>query len=621
MNANHASEIPEVLSGLPGFRCLSAESRRRLGAGLRVELRTEGEIVIREGDQGDRLFVIDSGRAEVSSRDAHGAACVLATLGPGEVFGELALLGGDRRRRATVTAISSLRLFSLGAAVLEQVLADEPAFRAEIHAAADDLLVAKFLKQASPFSALEPGRLRALSGRLNRRRAEAGEVIVREGSVGDEACYLIRSGRVEVLLLGETSGEERQLTTLEAGALFGEAALLTDAPRNATVRALEATELLELRRADLLEAMALRPDVSVQVLGLHALRARPRRKAGVEAHHRKTAEGESITVLKNPRDGAYFQLSEQGWFVWERLDGNHTLRDLTLDLLIGLKVFSPDSIFELISRLSASGWVDERSLRSDVADPMTMLPGWQRSLLAVTRWLTWQRAWNGVDPLFTRLHRAGSGWLFTPGAMAVLVALTVAGLAAGVVHGAEWMGATGNIRPATWAFLVPGLIFSVVVHELGHGLAVKSFGREVPRVGFGWHWIAPMVFVDTSDIWLAERWPRVAVSFAGPFANLVLAGAAAGAAVLLGDGATALWPFATINVLIVLLNLSPVLELDGYYMLMDLLQQPSLRSRAWAWIRRPRFGREHRAEQTYFAAALLHSGLVIWLLILFAGSV
>lgn len=612
MSPGMIRERSEILSGLPGFRCLGSESRRLLGGALRVEDRLAGDVIFREGDEGDRLFVIDSGRAEVSSRGAQGMVCVLATLGRGEVFGELALLSGECRRQATVTALEPLRLFSLEGDVFRRILAAEPDFRADLIAATDDLLVAKFLKQASPFSVLDPARLRALSGRLGRKRAEAGEVIVREGDAGADACYLVRSGRVEVLL-GEGSGEARQLTTLEAGMLFGESALLTGAPRNATVRALEPTELLTLRRADLLEVMAATPGISAQVLGMHALRARPRRMAGVEAHHRKTAEGESITVLKKSRDGTYFQLSEQGWFVWERLDGSHTLRDLTLDLLIGLKVFSPDSIVELIGRLAAAGFVEARSLRSDVASPVALLPAWQRFLLAVPRWLTWQCAWNGLDPFFTRLHRAGLGLLFTPFAVSALAALAAAGLVAGALHRGEWVEALMGVGPEAWAFLLPGLVFSVIVHELGHGLAVKSFGREVPRVGFGWHWVAPMVFVDTSDIWLADRWPRVAVSLAGPFANLVLAGAAAGTAVVSGAGAAVLWPFAAINILIVLFNLSPVLELDGYYTLMDLLQQPSLRSRALQWLRRPRLVREHRAEVIYFAASVLHIGVVIWI--------
>ena len=66
------------------------------------------------------------------------------------------------------------------------------------------------------------------------------------------------------------------------------------------------------------------------MLELIRLRDRPRRKPGVTAHHRTTATGETITTLKDPERGAYYRLSPGGWFVWERLNGDRTLRDLTL---------------------------------------------------------------------------------------------------------------------------------------------------------------------------------------------------------------------------------------------------------------------------------------------------
>ena len=46
-------------------------------------------------------------------------------------------------------------------------------------------------------------------------------------------------------------------------------------------------------------------------------------------------------------------------------------------------------------------------------------------------------------------------------------------------------------------------------------------------MGIGWYWFGPVAYVDTSDMWLAGKWPRVAVSLAGPYSNIVLAGAAA----------------------------------------------------------------------------------------------
>jgi putative peptide zinc metalloprotease protein len=124
----------------------------------------------------------------------------------------------------------------------------------------------------------------------------------------------------------------------------------------------------------------------------------------------------------------------------------------------------------------------------------------------------------------------------------------------------------------------------VVLHEAAHALTCKHFGRAVRRAGVGWYYFVPVAFVDTSDIWPAPQWQRVLVSAAGPYSNLVLAGIAALAAQMpLPDVATqALWGFSLMGYGLALVNLNPLLELDGYYILMDLLEAPNLRARALA---------------------------------------
>ncbi len=66
------------------------------------------EVVFHEGDPADTVHLIDSGRAVVRSTTRHGQRVTLAVLGPGDAFGELALLDAGTRRSATVAAIEPL---------------------------------------------------------------------------------------------------------------------------------------------------------------------------------------------------------------------------------------------------------------------------------------------------------------------------------------------------------------------------------------------------------------------------------------------------------------------------------------------------------------------------------
>lgn len=82
--------------------------------GVRHELYEPGQDIVREGDVGRRLYVISEGEVDVVRRDGGRREEHLATLGPGQHFGEVAVFH-DKRRTATVRARSRVRVLSLGA--------------------------------------------------------------------------------------------------------------------------------------------------------------------------------------------------------------------------------------------------------------------------------------------------------------------------------------------------------------------------------------------------------------------------------------------------------------------------------------------------------------------------
>jgi CRP-like cAMP-binding protein len=370
----------ELLAGVPAFSHLPDPVLEDLASRLTEERFGSADRVVIEGDTDDRLYLIVEGRAEASTIGPSGIV-PLATLGPGELFGELSLLEAGSSRQATVTAVEPLLLLSLRATDFRLALDAHPEGRAAFEKLADDLLVTKLLKQASPFSTLDGGRLRRLAARLERLEVPTGEAIIRQGEAGEE-CYVLRSGRVEVLTSG-AQGDERILATLDPGSLFGEAALLTDGLRNATVRALKPSTLLVLRRTDLLEVLGEDRQTRERMLELVRMRDRPRRVRGIEVHHRTTITGETITTLKDARRDTNHRLSPAGWFVWQRLDGEHTLRDLTSEYMATYEASASHAVVEAVVELVAAGFVEGVKPSPEViAEEPTL---WQRVRAAIRR--------------------------------------------------------------------------------------------------------------------------------------------------------------------------------------------------------------------------------------------
>jgi putative ABC transport system ATP-binding protein len=97
-------------------------------------------------------------------------------------------------------------------------------------------LVCEFLMQCPIFTRLTPRTLTEVADEVIPEKHPAGAVIVRQGDPGDK-FYIVKSGSVDVIV--DDGAARRTVATLGKGDFFGEAALLTGAPRNATIVAKE----------------------------------------------------------------------------------------------------------------------------------------------------------------------------------------------------------------------------------------------------------------------------------------------------------------------------------------------------------------------------------------------
>ena len=106
----------------------------------------------------------------------------------------------------------------------------------------------QFLKTVPFFDRLSKRQLKTVSDIVFERTYDTDESIFEEGQPG-AALFLILDGKIAIEICHETS--TTRLAVLEKGAFFGELALLDDAPRSASARALERTQTLALYRNDL----------------------------------------------------------------------------------------------------------------------------------------------------------------------------------------------------------------------------------------------------------------------------------------------------------------------------------------------------------------------------------
>jgi putative peptide zinc metalloprotease protein len=199
--------------------------------------------------------------------------------------------------------------------------------------------------------------------------------------------------------------------------------------------------------------------------------------------------------------------------------------------------------------------------------------------------------WSGAAALFERLYRGGGWVLVSRAARAPLGALALTGV---VVFAYLVAGRYGTPFVVASKVGIGGIVFLLgrlavaAVHETAHGLMMASFGRRVREAGLKLVLIFPYVYVDTSDAWFEPRRHRIAVSAAGPASDLCVGGAFALCCLAAPPGTLRdiFFQLAFGAYVGAFFNLNPLVERDGYHILVDVLREPSLRRRARSQLRR-----------------------------------
>ncbi len=244
------------------FRDLSESSREMLASRLIRREESAGAVVVREGDPGNALFVVSSGRVTVTKRGRSGGEVELASLGPGAFFGEFALLS-DRKRHATVTMSEPGVLFEISRKVIAGLTKSDPSFGSTLRQFYRRRLLGTLVHSAPFFEPLTPKEREALMGRLRFRRIASGTKIITEGEPGG-GFFLILIGEVEVTRTRD-DGSVEVLSKLGDGSYFGEMSLLKGGNAVATVTTVTPTEIVQLAAAEFYRILSRYPQIWEEV--------------------------------------------------------------------------------------------------------------------------------------------------------------------------------------------------------------------------------------------------------------------------------------------------------------------------------------------------------------------
>jgi CRP-like cAMP-binding protein/Zn-dependent protease len=314
---------------------------------------------------------------------------------------------------------------------------------------------------------------------------------------------------------------------------------------------------------------------------------RPRLAEDVELKEFQLRWGNDYAMLANPRDLIHYRLEPDEVETIRLMDGTRTIEEIVIERFRESGDLELERVAELVRQLRVGGFLDSPYI--DTHEAVRKAP--DRSVVRekFRRFTTTlQVEWKGADRFFRWLYRRGFRFFFTPWVAGLGLLFAVLGIIAfvSVVRSGRFSLSTQSLA---LEFVILGTLnyFLTFTHETGHALATIHHGRRLKAAGFMIYYGSPAWFIDASDALMSDRKKRIVQSFAGPFAELVVAGIAS-ALVWAFPGSllsVTLYKFAVLNYFVIFMNLVPLLELDGYYILADLIQVPDLRPRSLAFIR------------------------------------
>lgn len=287
--AGEAAGIDAFFTKIDLLNNLSVDTKRWLTRRLVVRQYKEGNLIVEHESTQQSLFLVAEGHINLVTKDKAGQDSLLNTLEAGAFFGGIALFRPVRQNQDASAEIDITVLAAGPCTVLEIAHTDLTALAKREPEVSETLLAEYYTRRAADatlarvplFSYLAPVERSKIAERLTPITFAKDQAVITEGETGD-TMYLIKSGEVGIyttLVEDEgvsviKSGQDRlHLATLKAGDFFGEQALITREPRNATIIALtDVVELLQFTKHDLAEVVKQYPRVGTLLKKYHQQR-------------------------------------------------------------------------------------------------------------------------------------------------------------------------------------------------------------------------------------------------------------------------------------------------------------------------------------------------------------
>jgi putative peptide zinc metalloprotease protein len=316
----------------------------------------------------------------------------------------------------------------------------------------------------------------------------------------------------------------------------------------------------------------------------------PKFRADLEPSEYDEGEGRVTVVLKDPVAASFFRMSVHEYLFLKELDGRSSPDEILKRLRASGRYYSRAEAESIIRNASRLGLV-----LGTPASSSTALLQFKEQQQEAERARKFSSVYFLFIPLWNPDRFLGKTlWVFklfcNKWVLSTLL-LTVPGAIYLVIKGTPELERQYSFffNLENMAYLWITIAFTTLVHEFSHAYTAKLLGRHVPEMGIAMLLFIPCMYCNTTDAWqLSDRKHRIAISAAGVGAEVALAVISVYVWSFSKPGilnSIAFHQFAVSVASTTLFNGNPLMRLDGYYVLMDILRIPNLATKARRYLK------------------------------------
>ncbi len=346
-------------------------------------------------------------------------------------------------------------------------------------------------------------------------------------------------------------------------------------------------------------------------------------------------DGQTVYNIKDPITGNYFRLREPEYWLINQLDGKTSYENIAAGFqeTFGFDI-DADTIAKFVARLEELYFLDDG--RAEQATSRLSYNATRGKSLFAKLLLIKLKAFNPAHFLgwLMRIYKPFHNIYFLILSLLLMLVGVSIVLANGSVFAVDF---GGLFNLGSIAAIIISSFLIVSFHEFAHAVVCRYHGGEVREIGFLLLFFQPCFYADLSDAWLFKKKShRLAATIAGPFMQMILLSLAAivWRVTIPGTFPNEVARITTIVCWVTLLfNFNPLIKLDGYYLLSDLVDIPNLRHKAFVylgnWFKRKILGwditplvttkREKRIYLTYAIFSIIYTTVLLtYLLVILA---